>query len=564
MELENVADGISALSTAMRLASGELADAFRDCASDIIAINSCRTHRRLAAGLRRSIDSLSIIIVVAAVVAFLLAIDSVSPADYGSAGLPWVLVALRVSMPWLVVYGIILVALQLAKVAIEGYEVAQSNTEHRLSLAVLGKVALRVLEKAVPHRRIVADMRGIYESSVTILATLAPVISVLWPRSPLTGVIQSVRSLDAIRERAFVRIRSWLPVSWSDRTVAAITWGVLSAFVALPAGFALWRSVRTKPRKMAVVPKKRQEFSADIPDGEPISPADMSAVRAFPASPRYRGSELVRASVCLVRTSSYAGTAFRVANNLVTAGHCLTTHDGKQGVWVYDPVEKVHCWAPIEAKFRKRHGDGVAICSLPNSPYFLSLKSAPIATIRAGRHFIATYTLESYQNGPAQWSISFGSANVTQGVDMFEMDSTVLPGSSGGPVINTDGTIVGVTFAESQTANYAFKLSKDIVDFLTKAGGAKSEKSTGAPTTESLDTESILTDESEESSEECEETPPMSGAGQTPPKKRKPKKSEGTPGSTGPGVGGTRRPKKKGKEHPSPPETHEDLYPERA
>nr|QNJ60188.1 polyprotein [Alphapermutotetravirus sp.] len=557
MELEDVANSIGALSTAMRSASTELADAFRDCASDIITINACRTHRRLAAGFRRSIDSLSIIIIVASIVAFLLAVDSVSPADYDSANISWVLVALRVSMPWLVVYGIILVALQLAKVAIEGYEAVQLSTENRLSLAVLAKVALRLLEKTVPHRRIVADVRGIYESGVTILATLAPVISVLWPRSPLAGIVHSVRYLDTVRERAFNRIRSWLPVSWSDHTATNVTWGILSAFMALPTGFALWRTVRSKSRKMAVVPKKRQEFSANIPDGEPISPADMSAVRAFPASPRFRGSELVRASVCLVRTSSYAGTAFRVANNLVTAGHCLTTHEGKQGIWVYDPVEKNHCWAPIEAKFRKRHGDGIAVCSLPNSPYFLSLKSAPIATIRVGRHFVATYTLESYQNGPAQWSISFGSANVTQGVDMFEMDSTVLPGSSGGPVINTDGTIVGVTFAESQTANYAFKLSKDIVDFLTKGGGAKSEKSTGAPTTEDLAIESMSIDESEESSEECEEMPQTNGAGQTPPKKRKPKKSEGTPGSTGPGA--ARRPKKKGKEHPSPPDEHDHL-----
>lgn len=313
---------------------------------------------------------------------------------------------------------------------------------------------------------------------------------------------------------------------------------------------------------MAVVPKKRQEFSADVPDGEPISPADMSAIRAFPASPRFRGSELVRASVCLVRTSSYAGTAFRVANNLVTAGHCLTTNAGKQGVWVYDPVDKTYCWAPIEAKFRKSHGDGVAVCSLPNSPFFLALKSAPIAAIKVGRHFVATYTLESFRNGPPQWSISFGSANVTQGVESFEMDSTVLPGSSGGPVINTDGTIIGVTYAESQNANYAFRLSKDIVDFLTKGGGAKSEKSTDAPTTGDLDIESTLTEESEESSEECEETPQTNGAGQTPPKKRKPKKSEGTPGNTGPGAdspGWTRRPKKKGKEHPSPPDAHGHL-----
>lgn len=557
MDFEDVADSISALSTAMRSASSELADAFRDCASDIITINACRTHRRLAAGFRRSIDSLSVIIVVAAFVAFLLAVDSVSPADYDSAGIPWLLVALRVSMPWLVVYGVILVALQLAKVAIEGYEAVQLTTENRLSLAVLGKVALRMLEKAVPHRRIVTDVRGIYESGVTILATLAPVISVLWPRSPLAGVLYSVRYLDTVRERAFDRIRSWLPSSWSDGTATSVAWGILSSLVAVPAGFALWRTVRPKSRKMAVVPKKRQEFSADIPDGEPISPADMSAVRSFPASPRFRGSELVRASVCLIRTKSYAGTAFRVANSLVSAGHCLTTHEGKQGIWVYDPVEKKHCWAPIEAKYRKRHGDGVVVCSLPNNPFFLSLKSAPIATPRVGRHFVATYTLESFQNGPAQWSISFGSANVTQGVDTFEMDSTVLPGSSGGPVINVDGTVIGVTFAESQTANYAFRLSKDIIDFLTKGGGAKSEKSTGAHTTENLDIESMLTDESEESSEECEETHQTNGDGQTPPRKRRPKKSEDTPGSTGPGA--ARRPKKKGKEHPSPPDAHDHL-----
>ena len=37
--------------------------------------------------------------------------------------------------------------------------------------------------------------------------------------------------------------------------------------------------------------------------------------------------------------------------------------------------------------------------------------------------------------------------------DVYEIKATVIPGNSGGPLINTSGAVIGVVFAESTTYN---------------------------------------------------------------------------------------------------------------
>jgi S1-C subfamily serine protease len=46
----------------------------------------------------------------------------------------------------------------------------------------------------------------------------------------------------------------------------------------------------------------------------------------------------------------------------------------------------------------------------------------------------------------------YGSGNTDRNV--YELQANVIPGNSGGPLVNVSGTVIGIVFAESTTYNH--------------------------------------------------------------------------------------------------------------
>ena len=64
---------------------------------------------------------------------------------------------------------------------------------------------------------------------------------------------------------------------------------------------------------------------------------------------------------------------------------------------------------------------------------------------------------------------------------VYEIDTVVLPGNSGGPLVLPDGTVVGVVFAKSEVSNnlgYALTAAQ-VISHLDQAKNARLSLSTG-------------------------------------------------------------------------------------
>ena len=73
----------------------------------------------------------------------------------------------------------------------------------------------------------------------------------------------------------------------------------------------------------------------------------------------------------------------------------------------------------------------------------------------------------------------YGNGNITRSI--YEINANVIPGNSGGPLINTSGKVMGIVFAQSTTyahTGYALATAAPIVE-LTKAENNNHIVSTG-------------------------------------------------------------------------------------
>jgi S1-C subfamily serine protease len=65
---------------------------------------------------------------------------------------------------------------------------------------------------------------------------------------------------------------------------------------------------------------------------------------------------------------------------------------------------------------------------------------------------------------------------------VYEIQATVIPGNSGGPLVGVNGEVIGVVFAESTTYNhvgYALTMSK-VISEIKQASNNQQTVSTGA------------------------------------------------------------------------------------
>lgn len=280
-----------------------------------------------------------------------------------------------------------------------------------------------------------------------------------------------------------------------------------TALVALIAVVASWAKLRnsqcageTVPTR--VVPRKRQEVSDDTSDCPPAHVCNSLA--EIPGSAKFKGSGLVNAALVRVK-ASYVATAFRTGNFLVTAMHCVglkNKQSNEKGIWVENPDDRRYYWAPLEQEFPNDSiGDGVAVCSLPNGEFFVNLKSCSLGAHK-DEEPVMTFTCDCGSRIPS-WTVSTGTSFLHPESGLCYMYSTVKPGSSGGPIMNTDGSIVAIVYAETNLngdpINVGIVVSDDVRHFLV-SGGAVKPSTSGSPTSDQLDTKSIETSELDQSS----------------------------------------------------------------
>lgn len=277
----------------------------------------------------------------------------------------------------------------------------------------------------------------------------------------------------------------------------------LVAFVALAAS---WKKIRDNKRigdavPTRVVPRKRQEISDDTSDCPPAHVCNVMA--EIPGSAKFKGSGLVSASLVRVK-ASYIATAFRTGNFLVTAIHCVglkNKQSTEKGIWVENPEDRRYYWAPLEQSFLNESvGDGVAVCSLPNSEYFVNLKSCSLG-VHKDEEPVMTFTCDCGSRIPS-WTISTGTSFLFPDTGLCYMLSTVKPGSSGGPIMNTDGSIIAIVYAETNLngdpINVGIVINDDVRNFLV-SGGAVKPSTSESLTDDQSDIESIEINESDPS-----------------------------------------------------------------
>lgn len=290
----------------------------------------------------------------------------------------------------------------------------------------------------------------------------------------------------------FYRTRNAI-FSHKKKTVGAV-------FVAIIALAYAWKRSRDNSSSRGevqtrVVPKRKQEISDDTSDCPPASVC--TSLADISGSSRFKGTGLVYSSLVRVK-AAYVATAFRTGNFLVTAIHCLgykNKHSEEKGIWVENPQDRKYYWAPLEQQFiNEGTGDGVAVCSLPNSEYFILLKSCSLS-VHKDEEDVMTFTCDVGSRAPT-WTISVGMSYYSSETGLCYMFSTVKPGSSGGPIVNVDGSVVAIVYAETtmngEPVNVGIAFDEEVRSFLVSGGAAKPSLSAdplGVP----LDTECIET-----------------------------------------------------------------------
>lgn len=247
-------------------------------------------------------------------------------------------------------------------------------------------------------------------------------------------------------------------------------------------------AVQPKGRKMDIRKKKDQEKSDNVDGYEPVDPSEVNClpVVTIPNSPPFINSNLVHKSLIQIQ-GNYTATAFRAGQHVVTAVHCLTKYNRGFGAWLYDPMEKKHYWAPLEGSFKfagsRIPHDGIAVLHLPQSNYFLSRHSCTVASPTDGNLYCATWLADNNRINPS-WAISGGNAVYSAATNNITLWASVESGSSGGPVLQSAGSVVGVVYAENSQHNLAFGFTQEIIAFLARTGGVKPAPSVSIPSTE--------------------------------------------------------------------------------
>lgn len=418
---------------------------------------------------------------------------------------------------------------------------------------------------------------SIINTFAVVTSVIAPLVSIMFPKwtaffrfSTAMGVLSRTRgAVITWFNRLFNGIRDV-----NSRTLA-ISSAVAAGLAAAGAAWLYSRQRRSRKRQSAlrVVPKKKQQTIPVPEDVRPVDPSELdvvfdfispSSLKTWPEYPSFRGCSVVEKSIVRIN-GLYGATCFRVGQNLITAGHCVGRNpsssktENSYGIPCYNADDGLVYWAPLEKYFRnpdsRMAGDGIAICSLPNADFFLSRQSVQLAVPTKNISHIGAFRTQGFR-GPPTYTFSVSPATVEDHVTSYK--ASVEPGSSGGPVINVDGSVVCVTVAQSPETNYGMNITKEIVDFLRNSGDAQQSKSVCTPGDQSS-TESTEIDSSSESSESEDEIPKKNGHGQVHQEEKKKKKSKSSIGAT-PKESKTnqkhymrRKPKKNPEEKPSPP-----------
>lgn len=450
---------------------------------------------------------------------------------------------------------------------------AEDMLRHRVLVVIL-RLVCKVYDVAIPSNcNIDVYIGTVVDVFANTTAILAPLVALFWPNwmrffrftSAIGFLSKSWERIVSFFTRAYRYLLS------GDYSVCQKTVALLSVFAAF--GGATWYGARRVYKTNAggplrVVPKKKQRVFDDVPDVRAIDPSELSFVpndpeqysstRTFPEHPTFNGVSVAEASIVRIN-GNYAATAFRVGNHLVTAIHCVGQESScpGYGIAVFNPDDNKYYWAPLEKFFRNKSplvgGDGIAICSLPNCDYFSTRQSTQLAVPKRTTRFAGSYRLQNIKGRPT-YSFSIGPCDVEQYLLSFK--SSVEPGSSGGPIINHDGSVIAVVVGHTQNTNYGLLITDEIRDFLTKGGDAPQDTS-AKHTVSPSDLEFTPTPTLEESSESEDETPESSGSGQTRDPNSNETQSNVSSGTTQRGASRNRRPKKKQQGvSPPPPGEH--------
>jgi hypothetical protein len=108
-----------------------------------------------------------------------------------------------------------------------------------------------------------------------------------------------------------------------------------------------------------------------------------------------------------------------------------------------------------------KHSDDLALISVPElaGRPFLELRSEPVAqgarVYGLGHPFAPAADRKPSLNGLLQWSVSAGIVSAVS-ERLIQTDTALNPGNSGGPVVDTQGRIVGITSHKLAGDNVAF------------------------------------------------------------------------------------------------------------
>jgi len=162
-------------------------------------------------------------------------------------------------------------------------------------------------------------------------------------------------------------------------------------------------------------------------------------------------AHLAKSSLVVVRANGGLGTGFSVSKRgwVVTNLHVI---EGADQVQVQDPNEQVHNVTAVRAFDR---ANDLAILEAPT----LALPALPIATTipETGEAVVAVGHPQGLTATVSNGIVS-AVREFPSGVAALQFTAPISPGSSGGPLLNNKGHVVGVVVAllkESQNVNFA-------------------------------------------------------------------------------------------------------------